>query len=66
MFKILAVFFANIPYDLYIKHEKYYHTIFYILFILIGFRTTAEVQTNDGRIDAVIELTDQITFLNLR
>ncbi len=53
--KILKVFFANIDYDLQLKYEKYYQTIFYLVFTLIGFRIKAEVKTNDGRIDAVIE-----------
>jgi len=66
MFKILGVFFANIPYDLHVKHEKYYHTIFYLLFMLVGFRTTAEVQTNDGRIDAVVEVPDHIYLFEFK
>ena len=46
--------FLNIDYDLYLAHEKYYQTIFYLLFTLIGMRIQAEVKTNLGRIDAVI------------
>ncbi len=48
-------FFANIPYDITLANEKYYQTIFYSLFTLIGLRIKAEVTTNSGRIDAVIE-----------
>jgi len=50
----LRIFFANIPYDLQIKKEKYYQTIFYLIFSLIGLKVEAEVKTNKGRIDAVI------------
>lgn len=55
-FTILDVFFANIDYQLYLKNEKYYQTIFYLIFLLLGLRVEAEVETNQGRIDAVVEL----------
>ena len=48
------IFFADIPYDLQINKEKYYQTIFYLIFSLIGLKVEAEVKTNKGRIDAVI------------
>ncbi|MBI4770238.1 MAG: ATP-binding protein [Chloroflexi bacterium] len=54
-FQALNTFLANIPYDLQIKQEKYYQTIFYLIFKLIGLEINAEVHTNQGRIDAVIE-----------
>ena len=53
-FDTLRVFFADIPYDLHISKEKYYQTVFYLIFSLIGLKVEAEVRTNKGRIDAVI------------
>ena len=53
-FDTLRIFFANIPYDLQINREKYYQTVFYLIFSLIGLKVEAEVKTNKGRIDAVI------------
>ena len=53
-FDVLGIFFADIPYDLHIGMEKYYQTIFYLVFSLIGLKVDAEVKTNKGRIDAVI------------
>jgi hypothetical protein len=53
-FDTLRIFFANIPYDLHIKTEKYYQTVFYLIFSLIGLKVEAEIKTNKGRIDAVI------------
>lgn len=55
-FTVLKVLFANIDYDLHLANEKYYQTIFYLIFKLMGLRIDAEVRTNDGRIDAVVEL----------
>ena len=53
-FDTLRIFFSNIPYDLQINKEKYYQTIFYLIFSLIGLKVEAEIKTNKGRIDAVI------------
>lgn len=53
-FDTLRIFFANIPYDLQINKEKYYQTVFYLIFSLIGLKIEAEIKTNKGRIDAVI------------
>lgn len=62
-FETLKVFFANIPYDLQLKKEQYYQTIFYIIFTLIGLQVEAEVRTNKGRIDAVIVLGSRVVYL---
>ncbi len=59
-FEILSVFFANIDYDLQLDYEKYYQTIFYLIFLLIGVHISAEVKTNRGRVDAIIELQQRI------
>ena len=60
------MFFANIPYTLNISQEKHYQTIFYIIFTLLGLRIQAEVVTNKGRIDVVIELTDSIYIFEFK
>ena len=59
-FETLKIFFANIPYTLNISLEKHYQTIFYIVFTMLGLRIQAEVVTNQGRIDAVIELANSV------
>jgi len=65
-FTTLKVLFANIVYDLHLKNEKYYQTIFYLVFKLIGLRIDAEVKTNSGRIDAVVELIDHIYIFEFK
>lgn len=46
---------AKIPYDIQLRHEKYYQTIFYMMFMsLQGIINEAECRTNSGRIDAVV------------
>ena len=48
-------FFENIPYDLQVKYEKYYQSLFYSIFLMLKARVDCEVKTARGRIDAVIE-----------
>ena len=55
MLDALSCFFANIPANITVKREKYYQTLFYAVFVLIGARTCAECWTNRGRVDAVVE-----------
>ncbi len=65
-FSVLEVFFANIDYDLHLDYEKYYQTIFYLIFVLLGVRISAEVKTSQGRIDAVIELAKRISLFEFK
>ena len=59
-------FFANIDYDLHLANEKYYQSIFYMIFLLLGLRTAAEIKTSSGRIDAVIELESRIFIFEFK
>jgi hypothetical protein len=52
----LTALFAQIPYDLHIDKEAYYHSLFLLLFTMLGFEVIGELHTNRGRIDAVLEL----------
>ncbi len=65
-FETLRIFFANIPYTIQLKQEKYYQTIFYLIFSLLGLRVQAEVTTNRGRIDAVIELKKSVYIFEFK
>lgn len=64
--EILRPIFASIPYQIVIDNEKYYHSIFYVILILLDFDILAEVSTNLGRIDAVVEFTDLIYILEFK
>ncbi len=65
-FTILNTFLANIPYDIQIKDEKYYQSLFYLIFKLIGLDIHAEVRTNQGRIDAVLETADTVYIFEFK
>lgn len=66
VFIILRTFFANVPYNIAIDKEAYYQTIFYIVFKMLGVQVDAEVVTNRGRIDAVVELDDHIFLFEFK
>ena len=47
-------FLASISYNIHIPDEKYYQSIFFVVFKLLDASIEAESQTNEGRIDAYI------------
>lgn len=65
-FTTLQIFFANIPYDITVKDEKYYQSLFYAIFTLLGFQLEAEVRTNKGRIDCVIQTRDKVYVIEFK
>jgi hypothetical protein len=65
-FETLKRFFANIPYDLDVNLEKHYHALFYSIFTLMGFNVEAEVRTNVGRIDCVLQTEDKIYIIEFK
>ncbi|MDR2374850.1 MAG: ATP-binding protein [Treponema sp.] len=57
----LKAFFASVPYDLYFaKGEKYYQTIFYLIFTLLGQFAESEVRSAAGRADAVVKTRERV------
>lgn len=59
---ILQSLLAYIPYNLHIKKEAYYHSLFQFLMCLLILETQSEVLTNNGRIDTVIQ-TDTFIYI---
>ncbi len=66
VFDILKLFFANIPYDIQLNNEKYYQSIFFSIFSLIGTKIHAEVRTNKGRIDAIVEMDTHVFIFEFK
>ena len=66
-FKLMTGLFAGIPSDIFIKDkEAYYHSIIYLILTLMGVRVSAEVHTNKGRIDAVIQTSTHIYLFEFK
>ena len=59
-------FLATISYDIHHPHEKYYQTIFFIVFKLLGASIEAESRTNEGRIDAYIRTAKKIYIFEFK
>jgi hypothetical protein len=62
----LQVFFANIPYDIQLSNERYYQTIFYVVFLLLGHRIAVEERTSRGRIDAIVETATRVYIFEFK
>ncbi|MCP5053576.1 MAG: ATP-binding protein, partial [bacterium] len=59
--------FAGIPSHIFIKDlEAYYHTVIYLVLKLLAVTIDAEVHTNRGRIDAVIETASNIYLMEFK
>ncbi|MCK4761105.1 MAG: ATP-binding protein [Candidatus Aminicenantes bacterium] len=66
-FTIIKSIFAAIPSHIFIKErEAYYHTVIYLILELLGMIVQAEVHTNKGRIDAVVETSTDIYLLEFK
>jgi len=65
-FDIIKQMFALIPYDLYVKQEKHFHSLFHLIIKLAGFQINAEVHTQQGRADAVLETKDKIIIFEFK
>jgi hypothetical protein len=66
MLETLRALFGSIPYQIHMKHEYYYHSIFYAVMNLLGFDIEAEVLVAGGRIDAVLELDDKVYIVEFK
>ncbi|MDM8562792.1 AAA family ATPase [Candidatus Marithioploca araucensis] len=63
---IIRALFAKIPYPLHIEQEAYYHSLFYMILVLMGVEIDLEVLTDKGRIDGVLELENQIYLIEFK
>jgi hypothetical protein len=66
MLEHMKVFFAQVPNTITLKNEKYYQTIFFTIFKLLGVVIDAEVSTNIGRIDAVVKTEHNIYIFEFK
>ena len=65
-FGILQSVFASIPYSLFVKQEKYFHSIMHVLLGITGMQVHSEVQTNQGRMDAVVTTLSHIIIFEFK
>jgi len=63
---LLTGLFATIPYSIQIPLERYYQTVFYLIFKVLGANIIVEEQTNIGRIDAVLQTPDSVFIIEFK
>ena len=65
-FENLDILFAKIPYDIHLPYEKYWQSLFYMIFTLMGYYIEAEYRTSKGRIDAFINMPDMVYIFEFK
>ncbi|MEN8217158.1 MAG: AAA family ATPase [Pseudomonadota bacterium] len=63
---IIRALFAKIPYPLHIEKEAYYHSLFYMILVLMGVEIDLEVLTDKGRIDGVLAFPEKIYLIEFK
>ncbi len=65
--KLIKSIFKNIPSQIFISEaEAYYHSLIYLVFFYLGQYTQSEVNTNDGRLDCVVESPSHIYIIEFK
>lgn len=64
--QMMQSLFAGIPFPLHIREEAYYHSLFYMILKLLGAKISAEVVTDKGRIDGVLECDERIYIIECK
>ncbi len=64
--KLIKSLCARIPYTLHIKKEAYYHSLFYMIFALLGMEFKNEVMSDRGRLDGVLELAGRVYIIEFK
>nr|VFK27420.1 MAG: PD-(D/E)XK nuclease superfamily protein [Candidatus Kentron sp. MB]VFK30631.1 MAG: PD-(D/E)XK nuclease superfamily protein [Candidatus Kentron sp. MB]VFK74300.1 MAG: PD-(D/E)XK nuclease superfamily protein [Candidatus Kentron sp. MB] len=65
-FAILESILAGIPYDIQLPRERYYQSLLYLIFQLLGLHVHVEVRTATGRIDATVELESKVWIFEFK
>ena len=67
IFTIINSLFKSIPSHIFIKEkEAYYHSVVFLVFQYLGQFIDAEVNTSDGRIDAVVQTDTDVYILEFK
>ena len=64
--KYVNIIFKNISYSIIEDKESYYHSMFFLIMKMVGFETEAEIETIDGRIDAVVRTEAHIFIIEFK
>jgi len=65
-FEYVNILFARVPYDVHLPYEKYWQSLFYMIFTLLGYYIEVEYKTAKGRIDAFIDFEDTVYIFEFK
>jgi Predicted AAA-ATPase/PD-(D/E)XK nuclease superfamily len=73
---IIQSMFESVPFELYEKKDKdgkikpvgenFYHAVIYLIFNLVGVKMQAEVSVKNGRVDALVETSENIYLFEFK
>jgi hypothetical protein len=67
LFSVINTVFASIPHQIFIeKYEAYFHSVLYLTFNLLGYRTESEVSVHEGRIDWIVKTATHIYIVEFK
>jgi hypothetical protein len=67
LFSVINTIFATIPHQIFIKkYEAYFHSVLYLIFNLLGYRTESEVSVHEGRVDWIVKTTTHIYIVEFK
>ena len=67
LIRLIKSIFKNIPNQIFkAKGEFYYHSLVYLVFFYLGEYIESEINTNDGRLDAVVKTDKYIYILEFK
>jgi hypothetical protein len=65
--ELLNGLFKSIPYSVFIANrEAYYHSIIYLAFLMLGIHIQTEVNSADGRLDAVVHTPERLFIFEFK
>lgn len=65
-FEILKSYLAGLPYDIQIPQEKYFQSLIFLICRLISEKVLAEVRSNKGRVDMLLETQTHIYIFEFK
>lgn len=63
---LLKQLFAHVPYQLHMKTEKYYHSLFMMICVGAGIKAQSEYSTSHGQIDLILEFAKIIYVIEVK
>lgn len=66
--ELIGSLIKNVPYNIHKEKidEGYFHTIIHVITAVLGMSPTSEAETNDGRIDMMIEFSSRIFIMEFK